>query len=81
MDIDKKFNKFLQELSWHDQCNKQQGDICKHPHCRYSVLNMEANKSIYFTCGRSKMTIKILEFNKQNKNNTIISEDFVQCMK
>lgn len=73
--MEDKHNKFLQELSWHDQCDTQQGVICKHPHCRYSVLHLENNKSIYFTCGCTRITMPILEFNKLNKNNIIISED------
>ena len=70
-----KLNIFLQQLSWHDQCDIKEGDEGPQPHCRYSVLHLESDKEAYFTCGRTQVTMRILELNKPNKNNTIIKKE------
>lgn len=65
----KKLDSWLQEVHFFEQCNVQEGEKCKHPHCRYSIITL-GNNSCTFTCGRT-----YIEYNKLNKNNTIILKE------
>lgn len=46
-----RYNMFLKEIHWYEQCDKNKGDKCEHSRCQYSVLTL-GNGFYCFTCGR-----------------------------
>ena len=67
-----KTNKFLKSIYAYENWNKQYGEHCHNGHCAYAILNLKNNEYIYFSCGRQKLTIKLYEKGKVNKNGSKI---------
>ena len=50
--LQKKVDKCIKELRYYEQCDSQFGEICKHPRCVNSILELKSGTSVVFKCGR-----------------------------
>lgn len=49
-----RIKKYLKKLSQYETCSSNNGDICYNPYCAYSIMHLDSNETLYFTCGKIK---------------------------
>lgn len=42
----------MKKLYAYENCDISYNKECKEPHCKFAVLHLENNKTVYFTCRR-----------------------------
>ncbi len=50
--LQKKVNKYLKELRYYEHCDVKFGELCKHPRCINTILELKDNSDVIFKCGR-----------------------------